>query len=176
MSFVASDAQRAKCPALANENIVFIIERSTNDNVVVYEAMMSSPGVLDASNPIAVYWQDIDDTYMAKQKAKGLGTKSDLNMIEKSMAYGISSKKTADNRYSLTLVAVPKKPVELTVVDGPDGKKVPKALATIADKKSYMHKIFVEAQSSLLGPKVIQVKVTGVAVDTGETVTETIKP
>lgn len=96
----------------------------------------------------------------------------------------------------MTLVAVPKKPVELTVVDGPDGKKVPKALATIADKKSYMHKIFVEAQSSLLGPKVprrvhrfahlpeshlcvrqvIQVKVTGVAVDTGETVTETIKP
>lgn len=65
---------------------MFIIERSTNDNVVVYEAMMSSPGVLDASNPIAVYWQDIDDTYMAKQKAKGLGTKSDLNMIEKSMA------------------------------------------------------------------------------------------
>lgn len=73
---------------LANPNILFIISRSKNKNIVVYEAKMEG-GTIKASDPIDAYWLDIDPEYVEKARAKGVESdRVDLNMIERNMAYG----------------------------------------------------------------------------------------
>jgi hypothetical protein len=76
----------------------------------------------------------------------------------------------------LTLVALPSKPIELVLVEGADGRKHPRAIGVIGNRKAYLRKVFVEAKSSLLGPKVTEIRVYGIAVDDNDEVSETIKP
>lgn len=73
---------------LGNDRIAFVISRNKNKNIVVYEAKLSGDA-LDASEPITVYWLDIDPEYQKKARAKGKDhDREELNWIEKKMAYG----------------------------------------------------------------------------------------
>jgi hypothetical protein len=56
--------------------------------VVVYEAKHAG-GKFDAAAPCAVYWMDIEPEYVKANRAKGImSDRSDLGMMESSMAYG----------------------------------------------------------------------------------------
>lgn len=71
-----------------NPNIMFVISRTKNKNIVVYEARVDA-GAIRAADPVDAYWLDIDPEYMAKNRAKGKDSdREDLNMIERRMAYG----------------------------------------------------------------------------------------
>src|SRR5579871_1079208 len=59
---------------------LFVIERSTNANVVHYDARLTPAGELDASRPIDAYW--------VMQAADG--RREELTSLERSKAYGFT--------------------------------------------------------------------------------------
>lgn len=75
---------------LTKPNILFWIERSKNKNVVVYEAQRDEQGeLLKASEPITGFWLDIDPPVLKKKWSQGdFNVKSDLNYLDKKLAYG----------------------------------------------------------------------------------------
>jgi len=118
---VTADSLRA-----SNPNILFIISRSKNGNLVVYEAKLTN-GQLDPNNPVEVYWMDVDPEYVQKRiKAGKTSDRTELNTLEKQFAYGLSSESLGGGRYKITLVALKERPVVVFVENGK-----PKALMTI---------------------------------------------
>ena len=59
---------------------LFYIQRSLNQNTVVYEANFDAKGDLDARQPIKVFWIMYEDK----------GAVEDLTYLEKKFAYGVS--------------------------------------------------------------------------------------
>ena len=160
---------------LEKATIAFVIERSLNKNVVVYEGLIDdTTGKLKEDKPMDVYWLDLDPAYVEKNRKKGkMHDRDELNYIDKTMAYGISFKPVPDQddeSYEVTLVALPSKKVILKLVDG-----LPKAITDINGKKCYMENIYVETKQGWTGlPKVVHVLVKGKTVDGGEVQEEKI--
>lgn len=158
----AHEARIAQLRA-ASPNILFFIARSKNLNLVVYEALVDSKsGNLSVDKPVDVYWQDIDPEYMKKNRASGVKSdRSDLNYIEKTMAYGLSSS-PADGKpsgyYSVKLVSFPDRLVTVWK-DSTSGKC--RAQIAINGKQCDLKRIYVETKDSWTGPKVQFVDLTG---------------
>ena len=164
-------ALRAQSP-----HILFVIGRSKNLNIVVYEAKMEG-GELDSSEPVSVYWLDIDPAYAAAARAKGVKTdRVELGALEKRLAYGLSSSPLAGRagHYSVRLVAFPDRVVTVAV-DAKKGRPV--ASMTINGTVCELERIFVTATESWINPlpSVQHVDVTGVDAH-GKRVTERIIP
>lgn len=71
-----------------NPNLLFIIERSKNKNVVCYAAKMKG-GQIDPDDPIEAYWMDIDPEYVKAARAKGVTSdRVELGVMESKLAYG----------------------------------------------------------------------------------------
>ena len=76
----------------ASPNVLFVIGRSKNLNIVVYEAKLAGSGELDSKEPVVVYWLDLDPAYQKQKRDKGVTSdRLELNYIEKTLAYGLSS-------------------------------------------------------------------------------------
>eukprot|EP00455_Lapot_gusevi_P054271 TRINITY_DN865_c0_g1_i1.p1 TRINITY_DN865_c0_g1~~TRINITY_DN865_c0_g1_i1.p1 ORF type:complete len:187 (+),score=79.09 TRINITY_DN865_c0_g1_i1:40-561(+) len=158
----------------AQPNVLFIITRSKNKNVVVYEAKMRADGSFDA-NPIEVYWMDIDPEYVRSARGRGVMTdRTELGYVEKQMAYGVTATPTGNpNEFQLTLVALKARNVGLKL----DQNGRPRATITIDGRPCYLQHIYVNSKDNMIGlPTVQYVDVFGVAVDNGEAVTERIRP
>jgi len=156
-------------------NILFIIERSKNKNIVVYEAKLAAEGKLDTNYPIEAYWLDIDPAYVAANRKKGIMTdRSELNMIESKFAYGLSVQPTGkENEYKVTLVAVPSRTIILHI----DADGEPKARIIIDGKECHFKKIYVDSTDRfMMTPKVNFVELHGVHFDSGDTIVEKIIP
>jgi Domain of unknown function (DUF4833) len=173
-------------------NILFIIARSKNANIVVYEAKMvgavsgsggassSSSGgraaepQLDSSEPVIVYWLDIDPAYQKENRRKGvMSDRSELGSVEKRFAYGLSSQpmpgKTGS--YAVKLVAFPDRVV---VVRYDATLHRPVAFMQINGRQCQLERIYVSATDNFIGlPTVHYVDVTGID-DSGQHVTERI--
>ena len=80
----AESDQAAKGP---QPQRLFRIERSTNANIVVYDALVEADGNLPKKNPIDVYWVRLAEE----------GQRKNLNGIERRMAYGFKEKKRQGN-------------------------------------------------------------------------------
>jgi hypothetical protein len=162
-----------KDPQLEKETIAFVIERSTNKNVVVYEGLID-PGTnkLKLEKPIDVYWLDLDPAYVEKNRKNGkLHDRDELNMIEKKMAYGVSWTPMEDDAFDLALVALPKKKCTLKLADGK-----PRTIMEINGQQCYLTNIYVESKPSMIGlPKVVYVLIKGVSIESGEPQEEKIK-
>lgn len=159
-------------PQLQKETIAFVIERSTNQNVVVYEGLLEDQAegpsaLLRSDKPIDAYWLDIDPAYVEKNRKKGkMHDRDELNMIEKKMAYGVSWEPIAEEEgaYTMTLVALPKRKGIFKLVDG-----IPKALMEINGQQCYLQSIYVESKQGMIGlPKVVYVIIKGISIETGE--------
>eukprot|EP00386_Alphamonas_edax_P000043 GDKI01000111.1.p2 GENE.GDKI01000111.1~~GDKI01000111.1.p2 ORF type:complete len:195 (-),score=81.05 GDKI01000111.1:308-832(-) len=148
----------------SDPSVCFLIERSKNGNVVVYNANVAADGKLDPKNPMGVYWIN----WSKGDKAD----KEELNMVERSMAYGLSSKKVdgKDNTYEVSLVALPARKV--TVTQGADGKPV--ASIEINGKQARARQIYVYAVDNWVGlPTVKYVEISGED-ESGASVTERV--
>jgi len=157
--------------------VTFIIERSKNKNVVVYEALLKD-GKIDNAKPIDVYWQDIDPAYVKANRAKGkLDDRENLNMIENSMAYGCSAKHDdkKPGTYKVNCVAISDK--DLTLV-GPDDKGEFHVRLAIKGKMCNLVRVFVHSVDRLFGlmPKVEWVEFVGFDIESGELITERVVP
>jgi len=170
------DAAKAQLAELrkTSPNILFVIARSKNKNIVVYEALKKD-NALDAAKPIDVYWLDIDPEYVAAARKKGIQTdRNELNMIEKQFAYGVGFEPVQgkSDHYNLKLVALPERPVEMCL----DSNGNPQARISINGKSANLVRIYVYAVERMLRtPKVEYIDVIGQD-ENGEYVHERIVP
>lgn len=141
---------------------LFVIERNTNANVVHYDAHLTPSGDLDAVRPIDAYWiMDALD-----------GRREELNSLERSRAYGFRVEPGADpNSVRIELVAQKRRTIEVRREGG-----VVRAETTIAGRRAYLSRIFVNAGKVLAVPKVKSIELYGNDAATGEPLHETVVP
>jgi serine/threonine protein kinase len=136
----------------AADQQLFIIERTTNGNVVHYDAHLNSEGHIDPGQPVIVYWTIGSTT----------GKRQNLNYLERTRAYGIQVRPKSGGRYVLTVVS--QKELEIDVYE--DGGRI-RAETTIDGHHAYLKKIFANIESTLFLPKVHYVELFGTDVSTG---------
>mgnify|MGYP002346077161 FL=1 len=137
---------------------LFHIARSKNANLVCYDVNLKGNNP-DEDSPIHVYWINRTDHP---------GERSELNYIQRTMAYGYSSKKFSDGSFEVSLVAFPERKL-IVIKDG----KVWRSRIIINGKLAWLQKIFVQAKPDSF-MKVAWVELTGVDIKTGSALTERI--
>jgi len=137
---------------LAADQRLFIIERTTNGNIVHYDARLDATGHIDPREPVVVYWTIGSAT----------GKRQNLNYLERTRAYGIHVRAKANGRYLLTVVS--QKEVEIDVYE--DNGKV-RAETTIDGHRAYLNRIFANIESTLFLPRVRYVELFGTDVSSG---------
>jgi hypothetical protein len=141
---------------------LFVIERSTNANVVHYDARLTPSGELDSSQPIDAYW--------IMQAADG--RREELNGIERSRAYGFTVTPGGDSHsVRIELVAQKRRTIEVHR----DGNTV-RAETTIAGRRAYLTRIYVNTGRLLAVPRVKSIELFGTDVETGESLHESVTP
>jgi Domain of unknown function (DUF4833) len=137
---------------LAVDQQLFVIERTTNGNVVHYDARLDANGQLDSREPVVVYWT----------MGSATGRRQGLSYLERTRAYGIQVRTKSPGRYLLTVVS--QKRLEIEVYE--DAGQI-RAETTIEGHRAYLQRIFANIESSFLLPKVRYVELFGTDVLTG---------
>ena len=141
---------------------LFIIERSTNANVVHYDARLTADGNLDPEEPVVAYW-----VLLAED-----GRRKNLGWIEKRKAYGFTIKPdVSTNSYTMTLVADPKH--QITIKQGMDTVR---AEVVIDGRTAVLEKLYINASEGFFGPTVLSIEVYGKDLQTGEMLREKLVP
>jgi hypothetical protein len=163
--------------------MLFCICRSKNKNLVAYEVNLvkdeegnyvktDDKFVIKESDPVNSYWITGEESYIAENKKKGIDDRrSELNFIERTMAYGISATKNADGTYTASIVPCPRKfNIEFTT----DGRVI--ATMEIQGKKATVTRMFVKSvERRFLHPKCLFVDIYGITED-GEEVIDRVLP
>jgi hypothetical protein len=80
---------------LKNPNVMFVVARSCNANVVVYEGRIDRkhPKRLDPKEPVDIYWLNLEDKYRIENRNKGVPhDRDELSWAERRLGYGAKSK------------------------------------------------------------------------------------
>eukprot|EP00746_Dinoflagellata_sp_MGD_P008381 gnl/MRDRNA2_/MRDRNA2_116774_c0_seq1.p1 gnl/MRDRNA2_/MRDRNA2_116774_c0~~gnl/MRDRNA2_/MRDRNA2_116774_c0_seq1.p1 ORF type:complete len:942 (+),score=239.42 gnl/MRDRNA2_/MRDRNA2_116774_c0_seq1:79-2904(+) len=141
-------------------DVLFLITRSKNDNVVVYRYVAD-----DQNQPCEAFWWDLSSV------PRPAHNRAELIWLEKKFAYGVTAKKISDSEFRLTLVALKSRLV--TLQRGPGG---PCAMASISGRTCALYRIFVMAVEAIPMPKVKYVNIHGVDLETGNEVVEKVLP
>lgn len=113
---------------------LFIIERSTNANVIHYDAKIGKDGALDPKEPVIVYW------VMAAED----GRRQKLSALEKSRAYGFTIRRdSSDKSYWMKLVSQKRREIQILQEAG----KV-RAVTLIGGHYAFLRKIYVKTRKS----------------------------
>jgi len=113
---------------------LFMIERSTNANVIHYDAKIGKDGALDPKEPVVAYW------VMAAEDGRRQG----LSSMEKSRAYGFTIQRDSSGQsYWMTLVSQKRRSIHIYQEDG----KV-RAVILIGGHEAYLRKIYVKTRRS----------------------------
>ncbi|HLK64747.1 MAG TPA: DUF4833 domain-containing protein [Bryobacteraceae bacterium] len=141
---------------------LFVIERSTNANVVHYDANIRPDGDLDPRQPISAYW------VMAAVD----GHREELTSLEKARAYGFTIEPDRDSKgYRLRLVSQKQREIEIVR----EGNSV-RAEATIDGRRARLDKMYVSTHKVLAVPTVKYIDLFGVDLATGQSVSERVTP
>jgi hypothetical protein len=140
---------------------LFFIERSKNEHLVQYDVRLTENDDILDSNPVAVYW------------VLENGRQRDLNLIQRTFAYGIDSyEKLEKNKFRVVLVAL--KDREVIVEKMEDSFR---AIVAINGKPSVLERVYVESRERLIGlPRVLYIDLFGRNMETGLPVNERIVP
>jgi hypothetical protein len=99
-SIVASTTAYVNSLKQQNPNILFIIKRSKNDNVIVYEWIPDQ-------QIVQCYWLDIDPAYQKAARSRGIKSdRVELNFIERNQAYGCTTSKVG-LQIHLNIIPIP---------------------------------------------------------------------
>jgi len=152
---------RPDFPRPSDPKMLFFIQRSMNSNTVVYAAT-SAAGKLDCRQPLKVFWRRFNTT----------GERKPLNLLERTMAYGIKSRRTnRAGECEIRFVAVPDRTAILRRAD--DGRlelSMVMGGRTVTPVYAY-----VEVNESGLMQTVDRVRLYGLDKGSGEAVVETIE-
>lgn len=151
-------------PIPKDDHILFYIQKSFNQNTVVYCMNHNEKGQIDANNPVSVFWRRYQED----------GRKRELTQIEKTFGYGVKAKplKTKPNTYVFSIAAIKDK--QFIVTQTEDLK--PHVITTIDNKTALIKRVFIKAEHIKLLPKVFYVEVFGVDIKTKKPVYERIYP
>jgi uncharacterized iron-regulated protein len=139
---------------------LFRIERSTNANVVQYDAQLAADGKLYAKEPIVAYW-----TMLAED-----GRKEDLSLLEAKLAYGFKTwSEAADQAVLVQLVAYPERKVRVYQANGSYHAEI-----VIAGHPAFLERIYVKSVNAAILPKVEYLELYGRATGTGANLYEKI--
>ena len=149
-------------PTPTDKNMLFYIQKSFNNNAVVYTANIGADGKLDPKEPVKVFWRRYQED----------GRIRALKYLEKQFAFGVNFKKlkNKENAYVFTLVSLKK--MKLYVTQDKNG--VPTIATVIANKPAMLKRVFVTAEHTKLLPKVFFVEVYGKDMKTGDLLYEKI--
>ncbi|HMD08598.1 MAG TPA: DUF4833 domain-containing protein [Terriglobales bacterium] len=141
---------------------LFIIERSTNANVVHYDAKIGKDGSFDPKEPVVVYW------VMAAED----GGRQNLSALEKRLAYGFTIRRdSSDQSYWMTLVSQKRREIHIYQ----EGGKV-RAVMLIGGHEAYLRKIYVQTRKSGWLRTVDYVELFGEDITTGRDCYEKVAP
>src|SRR5688572_10785112 len=76
-----------------NQKQLFYLQRTPNTNTIVYELNYKN-GVIDPDNPVHEFWIRYQEN----------GQRQELSYIQRKFAYGIKTRKLAENKYELSFV------------------------------------------------------------------------
>jgi len=123
---------------------------------------------------------DVDPAYVAANRKKGVKSdRSELNFLESYQAYGVGFESVKDKRgqYDLKLVAVPDRPIRLSI----DEKGIPHTSINLTSSESKvseacsLDKVYVSTTEGWLSiPKVEYVELFGTSLKTGKPVIEKV--
>ena len=139
----------------------------------------SHNGKLADQDPIEVYWmgfsrKDPNETDESKLK-------SELNWIEKKVAYGASAHRHGhkEGEFEVTLVALPHLKPVMKMMPSHHGSSsnIPRLVATIGERECVILRVYVLASENMIGlPTVHWVNIHGIDLETGEEIVEKIRP
>ncbi|MGV3763988.1 MAG: DUF4833 domain-containing protein [Parapedobacter sp.] len=142
---------------------LFYLQRDPDANTVIYQ-LNTVDGVVDADEPVHVYWI---------RYAEG-GARKELNFLQRTMAYGITHKALGNGAYELRLAAYKDHPLRLTYCEK---SKTYHVYTTINDREACLTRIFVRIDGgSMLSPNIQYFELTGRDTTTQTLVSERIKP
>jgi hypothetical protein len=139
---------------------LFSIERSTNANYVCYDLNLNDDGAIDPEKPIHAYW------VMAAQD----GHREELTGLEKSFAYGFSTRRDLNGNLILTTQALSSQPILISITDGEA-----KAETEVNGHRILLKKAFAKAGGGLF-PHVDYIRLTGSDMSSGAGVEMTLHP
>jgi hypothetical protein len=129
------------CPAH-----LFVIERSKNANIVVYDANRGAGGDFAASEPVVAYW------LLNGEKGK----REELNVVERKQAYGFDVTPGEPGTFALAFKASRKRRLTIRMLNG-----CPAATGPIGRQNGILRRMFVQSKEHSLRPKVEYVELFG---------------
>jgi len=149
-------------PPLTAERL-FFVQRTPNSNTIVYDLNIDNKGIIDADEPVKVYWIKYNER----------GQKEDLNFIQRKFAYGLNFRAIGNGGYDIRFVSYKKFP--MTLLRGTDGKY--HIFAFISHKQAILKSIFVMIDGgSFWIPNILYVEIKGTDPGTGREMVERFKP
>ena len=132
---------------------LFLVERSTNANVVHYEAQVSG-GKLNPQEPVIAYW------IMTAED----GRREKLTFLERTEAYGFSTERDpSGDSYTIRIVSDRQRPIHIMLKNG-----TAIAETTIGGHRAYLQKIYITTRKVLAVNKTVSAELYGADVATGE--------
>jgi uncharacterized protein DUF4833 len=132
---------------------LFTITRSSNRNVLHYELRFDQHGQLDRREPLAAYWV----------MHEAGGQREELTWVERQLAYGWAVvSKVRTEGFDVKMLACPRR--QLAVRALADGGY--RAIVSIAGRKAFLERLFVQVQEGGLVPHVDYVELIGSDIET----------
>lgn len=157
---------------LPDLNIVFLVERDLNRNIVLYCVNECRPGVVDRENPMTVMWlmipQTPDTTSSTEDVDLGEVYTEDLNTLERTLAYGLTN---------VVVQSDDKLQVRVRAVNGEDimiryhaAERTWEAIVLVQQRYLYLDRfrIFTEPRKFAPWPKTVELHVDGRLMAGGE--------
>lgn len=119
----AFESQAQFCNKIRTQDphIFLVVFRSTNRNVVVYRLNIRN-GSVCTRNPVDIFWLDIEPSYQAKRRAKGIThDRCEMSALERKCAYGCSVSRVSKQHVRVKLRLAQ---IEMDVRLLPSGKAV----------------------------------------------------
>ncbi len=139
---------------------LFIIERSLNSNMVVYDANVVPGSFFNRVRPVDAYW------IMREQDSR----REELNYVEKRRAYGFDIEPVREgSHYRIALRSFRQRTISVVLENNR-----PRAIIDINGRRSYLSRIFIATGGSSLFPVVNHVELFGIDTANGERLREKI--
>jgi hypothetical protein len=127
--------KESKYKSNRNNQTLFVIERNKNNNIIYYDANLTSAEKINKDTPIDVYY-----IHFATD-----GKRAELSLIERKLAYGYSFEMTNNNTFQITLKAYKDRKISLFQ----DKNHKVYAKIKINGIDAYLKKLYVFAKPNL---------------------------
>lgn len=151
-------------PVPDDAGMLFYIQRSTNENTIVYTLNADAHGLPTPERPVNVYWRRYQED----------GRKAELDFIQRTFAYGIRSKQV-EHAHELRCVAYGKVPLYLYPPTVPGNSS--RVLVTVNGRTLVLRRIYLQIDGgSFWSPNVTYIEFSGSDPGNGAPVVERIVP